>query len=85
VTYEDIGPELHPYTVAALMGPFAIAQEPQTLKERLSDKASDDQRVDNCGVPLERRGTAPRPDCPTKPQTSAPVAAEGRSILRETR
>ena len=36
----------------------------ETLKERLSDKASDDQRVNNCHVPPERRGTKPRPvDC----------------------
>jgi len=34
-----------------------------TLKERLSDKASDEQRVDNCRVPLDRRGTRKRPDC----------------------
>ena len=33
-----------------------------TLKERLSDKASDDQRVDNCKVPLDRRGPKIRPD-----------------------
>jgi hypothetical protein len=35
----------------------------ETLKERLSDKASDEQRVDNCKVPLNRRGVKPRPDC----------------------
>ena len=35
----------------------------KTLKERLSDKASDEQRIDNCGVPLDRRGPLPRPDC----------------------
>jgi hypothetical protein len=39
------------------------SEEPKTLKERLSDKASDEQRVDNCTVPLERRGATPRPDC----------------------
>jgi hypothetical protein len=32
------------------------------LKERLSDKASDEQRVDNCNVPPEKRGSRPRPD-----------------------
>ena len=42
---------------------IVIAQEGQTLKERLSDKASDNQRVDNCHVPAERRGSVPRPDC----------------------
>ncbi len=34
----------------------------QTLKERLSDKASDEQRVDNCKVPLDRRGATSRPE-----------------------
>jgi hypothetical protein len=37
----------------------------ETGKERLSDKASDEQRVDNCKVPPDRQGTKPRPsDCP---------------------
>ncbi|MDR5784311.1 hypothetical protein QCE63_33340 [Caballeronia sp. LZ065] len=40
----------------------ASATEPKTLKERLGDKASDEQRVDNCHVPPERRGTKLRPD-----------------------
>ena len=44
----------------------AITQETRTLKERLSDKASDNQRVDNCRVPTDRRGSVPRPDCTTK-------------------
>ena len=35
----------------------------ETLKERLSDKASDEQRVDNCHVAPERRGDRKRPDC----------------------
>lgn len=34
----------------------------ETLKERLSDKASDEQRVNNCKVPKERRGAKPRPE-----------------------
>ncbi|MGO1080380.1 hypothetical protein [Inquilinus sp. CA228] len=37
----------------------------KTVKERLGDKASDEQRVDNCKVPPDRRGPKPRPDgCP---------------------
>ena len=36
--------------------------EGETLKERLSDKASDEQRVDNCKVPLDRRGPKIRPE-----------------------
>ena len=39
-----------------------FAAEPaRTAKERLSSK-SDDERVDNCKVPLESRGPKPRPD-----------------------
>jgi hypothetical protein len=55
-----------------------MAQETQTLKERLSNKASDEQRVDNCRVPIERRGTMPRLDCPEElppPTPSAEVVA----------
>ncbi|WP_106855873.1 hypothetical protein [Caballeronia novacaledonica] len=40
----------------------AAASEPRTLKERLGDKASDEQRVDNCRVPADQRGTKVRPD-----------------------
>ncbi|MDR5738969.1 MULTISPECIES: hypothetical protein [unclassified Caballeronia] len=36
--------------------------EAKTLKERLGDKASDEQRVDNCKVPPDRRGAKARPD-----------------------
>ena len=52
------------------------AEEALTLKERLSDKASDAQRVDNCHVPPERRGTQPRPDCAEKPR---PASAEAKA------
>ena len=37
-------------------------QPTRTAKERLGVKASDEQRVDNCKVPLDRRGLKPRPD-----------------------
>jgi hypothetical protein len=57
-----------------LMPPRAMADEAQTLKERLSDKASDAQRVDNCHVPVERRGATPRPDCPVTRQPPKPIA-----------
>jgi len=60
-------------------GSLAMAQEARTLKERLSDKASDEQRVNNCGVPLERRGTTPRPDCPQDPAPPVPPAEAGAS------
>jgi len=45
----------------------------KTGKERLSDKASDDQRVDNCKVPLDRRGPKIRPEgCESAFQLSRP-------------
>jgi hypothetical protein len=58
--------------------PLAIAQEVQTLKERLSDKASDAQRVDNCHVPPEQRGPMPRPDCSGKPRSATSEAKASR-------
>jgi len=45
-------------------------QPTRTGKERLGPKASDEQRVDNCKVPLDRRGPKPRPDeCDDKANT----------------
>jgi hypothetical protein len=38
------------------------AEPMRTAKERLGGKATDEQRVDNCKVPLELRGPKPRPD-----------------------
>ena len=35
---------------------------PLTLKERLGAKWKDEQRVDNCKVPPEKRGSKPRPN-----------------------
>jgi hypothetical protein len=32
-----------------------------TGKERLGPKWSDEQRIDNCKVPLDKRGSKPRP------------------------
>jgi hypothetical protein len=41
----------------------------RTGKERLGDKASDEQRVNDCKVPASRR-TRPRPDaCPPVPRS----------------
>ena len=68
------------FAVAALLAQTpggAGAQEKQTLKERLSDKASDNQRVDNCRVPAERRGSVPRPDCNAEPHPPAPAVEAG--------
>ena len=38
------------------------SERTRTGKERLGRKASDEQRVDNCKVPIEQRGPKPRPD-----------------------
>jgi len=61
-------------SLAQPMG-YAVAQEPKTLKERLSDKASDPQRLDNCHVPAERRGSVPRPDCTAASEETKPATA----------
>jgi hypothetical protein len=43
----------------------AQAEPTRTGKERLGGKGADEQRVDNCKVPLDLRGAKPRPDqCP---------------------
>ncbi len=39
-----------------------------TGKERLGRKWMDEQRIDNCNVPLDKRGSRPRPStCPHVP------------------
>ena len=43
-------------------GEAGHVQPTRTAKERLGRKASDEQRVDNCKVPLDLRGPKPRPD-----------------------
>jgi ribosomal protein L27 len=57
--------------LVALVAPGAIARADgeasdvgviRTAKERLGVKASDEQRVDNCKVPIELRGAKSRPD-----------------------
>jgi hypothetical protein len=63
--------------VSILVPPTARAQQaatPQvkTSKERLSRKADDEQRVDNCRVPAALRGPTPRPGCPDE-QAAAPA------------
>jgi hypothetical protein len=41
----------------------SATEAPPTLtgKERLGRKWSDEQRIDNCNVPIDKRGTKPRP------------------------
>jgi hypothetical protein len=49
--------------LAAPGGTPPRAEQPtRTAKERLGGKANDEQRVDNCKVPLDQRGRKPRPD-----------------------
>ncbi len=46
------------------------ATSPRTLtgKERLGRKWMDEQRIDNCNVPIDKRGSRPRPSaCPPVP------------------
>jgi hypothetical protein len=41
-----------------------------TGKERLGRKWTDEQRIDNCRVPIDKRGTKPRPSaCPGAPSS----------------
>lgn len=52
---------------AAATGSRAVPQgfdtpEGLTAKERLSEKWTDEQRVDNCRVPPDKRGATARPD-----------------------
>jgi hypothetical protein len=54
---------------AFLPTPNSPAAELKTSKERLSNKAADEQRVDNCRVPADRRGTVARPDCAAEAET----------------
>lgn len=64
-----LGSALVALTTTMSLAP-ALAAGVKTSKERLSDKASDDQRVDNCKVPIERRGPAARPDCQVNEQAN---------------
>jgi hypothetical protein len=57
------------FSPAFAQSPTAAAPpEFMTLKERLGAKWTDEQRVDNCKVPLDKRGSRPRPDtCASRP------------------
>lgn len=50
--------------------PQVTAPQVKTSKERLSRKADDEQRIDNCRVPAALRGPAPRPGCPDEQAVS---------------
>lgn len=48
----------------------ASASPTLTGKERLGRKWTDEQRIDNCNVPIDKRGTRPRPAaCPHVPSS----------------
>ena len=47
-------------SAGAVASSYAAAQ--LTGKERLGEKWKDEQRIDNCKVPQDRRGTKPRSD-----------------------
>src|SRR5262245_20589670 len=51
-----------PGAIAHADGEASHVQPIRTAKERLGVKASDEQRVDNCKVPLDLRGPKSRPD-----------------------
>lgn len=42
-------------------GQSAPSHPALTGKERLGRKWTDEQRIDNCRVPIDKRGTKPRP------------------------
>jgi hypothetical protein len=62
VLAQDRAPARQAETAAA--PPEAPSRPPKVLtgKERLGEKWSDEQRVDNCHVPVDKRGAKPRPD-----------------------
>ena len=53
--------QANPGQVVGTITPSNAAAE-LTGKERLSEKWKDEQRTDNCKVPLEKRGSKVRPD-----------------------
>ena len=69
---------LWPHGAAAQETVKETAQETRTSKERLARKANDEQRVDNCKVPVELRGPMPRPGCPGEQSASSAESARSR-------
>ena len=50
---------------AGQTGPGPASRQTLTGKERLGRKWMDEQRIDNCNVPIEKRGAKSRPSrCP---------------------
>ena len=64
----ELGARTSPPADLALDRPAAGAGQ-LTGKERLGQKWQDEQRLDNCKVSRDKRGTKPRPDaCPDMPR-----------------
>jgi hypothetical protein len=64
---QEAGPAASDSAVILRPGTALISNAPKILtgKERLGEKWTDEQRTDNCKVPLDKRGPKPRPDtCP---------------------
>ena len=61
---QAVSPALPTTRLVVASDAFTQAKAPAllTLKERLGAKWKDEQRVDNCKVPLEKRGSKPRSD-----------------------
>ena len=54
-----------PASSAAILPFYSNLPTPLTGKERLGRKWMDEQRIDNCNVPVDKRGAKPRPStCP---------------------
>ena len=64
-TKQDVAPA----PVAQRATPTAGAPRVLTGKERLGPKWTDEQRIDNCKVPVEKRGTKLRPSACTQAAT----------------
>ena len=69
--------------LASILWPHGAAaqetgKETRTSKERLTRKANDEQRVDNCKVPVELRGPTPRPGCPGEQSASSVESTQSR-------
>ena len=55
---------------STIYGSTETHRPPLTGKERLGPKWTDEQRIDNCNVPIDKRGNKPRPsDCTNSPSS----------------
>ena len=69
VSKQETKQDVAPAPVAPRATPTADAPRVLTGKERLGPKWTDEQRIDNCKVPVEKRGTKPRPSACTQAAT----------------